>query len=192
MAFHRFGSASTPEDRWYLAGPRDVAGQALDPRLFTQGKHVDLPADLVVTKRRQGRPLDFTLADFDMPVVSRPLARLMLDAAQGCVQLIPTKVEGEEDDYFILNVTRTVPCISDAESLVMHWHASDGRPEKTGQYRMVAKPVLTTANHAGESIFRATGWEIMLLASGELASALLNSGLSGFELPLLPRANDDA
>jgi len=192
MAFHRFGSASVPEDRWYLASPHDATGEEIDPRLFTEGKPVDLPANLIVTKRRLGRPLDFTLADFDMPVVSGPLAKLLLDAAQGCVQLLPTKVEGEEDEYFILNVTRTVPCISDADSLVMHWQTTDGRPEKIGQYRMVAKPVLTAANHAGEALFRAAGWEVMLLASGKLARVLLNSGLTGLELSMLPRAASDA
>ena len=192
MAFHRFGSAVAPEDRWYLASPCDLSGEEIDPRLFTQGKPVDMPADLHIAKRRRGRPLDFTLADFDMPVVSRRMAKLLLDAAQGCVQLLPAEVEDEEDEYFILNVTRTVRCISDPDSSVMRWQAGDGRPEKVGQYRMVANPVLTAASHAGEAMFRAAGWEIMLLASNTLARVLLKSGLSGLELPLLPRAASDA
>ena len=179
-----------PEDRWYLASPRDVAGEEIDPRLFTQGKPVDVPTNLIVTKRRQGLPLDFTLADFDMPVVSGALAKLLLHAAHGCVQLLPTRVQGEEDEYFILNVTRTVPCVSDAHSLITRWQPGDGRPDKLGQYRMVAKPVLTAASHSGEALFRASGWEVMLLASDNLARVLLTSGLSGLELALLPHASD--
>ena len=192
MAFHRFGSAALSEHRWYLASPRDRSGNEVDPRLFTQGKPVDLPAVLHITKRRTGRPLDFTLADFDMPVVSASLATLLIDAAKGCIQLLPVEVEEEDDKYFILNVTRTVHCISDDESAVMRWTEGDARPEKVGQYRMVAKPVMTADNHSGEAIFRAAGWEIMLLASDDLAKILLRSGLSGLELTSLPNAASDA
>lgn len=192
MAFHRFGSATGPEDRWYLASPHNASGEEVDPRLFTEGRPIDLPANLYITKRRRGRSLDFTLADFDMPVVSAQLASLLLDFARDCIQLLPAQVEDEQGEFFILNVTRTVPCISDEHSGVMRWNQCDGRPEKVGQYRMVVNPVLTAANHSGAAMFRAAGWEIMLLASDDLARVLLNSGLSGLELATLPSVAGDA
>jgi hypothetical protein len=175
-----------------LGSPHNASGEEVDPRLFTEGRPIDLQANLHITKRQRGRSLDFTLADFDMPVVSAPLANLLLDVARDCIQLLPAQVEDEQDEFFILNVTRTVPCISDAHSGVMRWNQGDGRPEKVGQYRMVVNPVLTAASYSEETMFRAAGWQIMLLASDNLARVLLNSGLSGLELATLPTLAGDA
>lgn len=157
MAFHRFGSPAVPEDRWYLASPYNPTGEEVDARLFTEGRPVDLPTNLYITKRRCGRALDFTLADFDMPVVSAALASMLLDLARDCIQLLPAQVEDEQGELFILNVARTVPCISDAHSGVVRWSPCDGGPDKVGQYRMVVNPMLSEANHSGEAIFRAAG-----------------------------------
>jgi hypothetical protein len=192
MTFHRFGSPATPANRWYLASLRDSNGVEVDPRPFTQGKPVDCASGLTIAKRQDGYPLDFTLADFDMPVVSSSLATLLQEEAHGCIQLLPAKVEGEEHKYFVLVATCKVACISDSESAVMRWEEKDGRPEKVGDYRMIASPVLTNANHRGEAIFRARGWEIMLLATDSLARKLLASGLTGLELTQLPPVASDA
>ena len=181
-----------PEDRWYLASPHNSTGEEVDARLFTEGRPVDLATNLYITKRRDDRALDFTLADFHMPVVSAPLARLLLDFARDTIQLLPAQVEDERGEFFILNVTRTVPCISDAHSGVMRWNQCDGRPDNVGKYRMVVNPVLSSANHSGEAVFRAAGWEIMLLASDDLSRALRKSGFSGLELATLPNVAGDA
>ena len=192
MPFSRFDSPAVPTDRWYLASPRLKSGDEVDPRLFTTGRPLDWAAPLFVPLRRRGRPLDFTLADFDMPVVSAALASLLQLKAPDCFQLLPAKVEGDPGQFFVLNATRAVPCISDRHSLILRWTSEDGRPDKVGTYRMVANPVLTPSNHRGEAIFRAAGWEIMLLATETLAQALQASDFTGLKLVALPEATGDA
>jgi hypothetical protein len=191
-SFYRFGSSTKPENRWYLGAPLNLMGGDIDPRLFTQGIAVDIPDGLVIEKRRHGHPIDFTLADFDMPVVSERLSEVLLEHGKGSVQLLPATVEGEHDKYFIVNAIRAIPCISDRDCLAMRWNESDGRPEKTGSYRMVAQPVLTAANHRGEPIFRAAGWEIMLLCTEPLKVAMERFGFTGIELLRIPSATSDA
>src|SRR5262245_12919954 len=72
--------------RWYLDGLSDKKGRKLDSRDFTYGNRlglkprlkislsdeeslVEIEPPLKVSLRRQGKPLDFTYADFDMPIV---------------------------------------------------------------------------------------------------------------------------
>ena len=114
LPFSRFHSAEQPVDRWYLASPTTGHGEDVDPRLFTRGKRIDIADDLYLAKRREGKPLDFTLADFDMPVVSDRLATLLLQHAKHDIQLIPVSVHGEPSTYLILNVSASVQCIADA------------------------------------------------------------------------------
>jgi hypothetical protein len=186
LPFSRFESAQQPADRWYLASPTTSHGEYIDPRLFTQGKRIDMADGLYLAKRREGKPLDFTLADFDMPVVSDRLAALLLQHAKHHIQFIPVSVHGESSRYQILNVCANVSCIAEPETVVTRWGPDDGRPDKIGQLRMVISPVMTADEYDGQAIFRATGWQIMLLCHRGLASALISSGFSGLALSALP------
>ncbi|KQV52726.1 hypothetical protein ASC95_07855 [Pelomonas sp. Root1217] len=169
-----------------MASPTTGHGEEVDPRLFTQGKRVDIAGDLYLSKRREGKPLDFTLADFDMPVVSDRLAALLLQHAKDEIQLVPVSVHGEPSTYQILNVCAAVPCIAEPETVVTRWGPDDGRPDKIGQLRMVMSPVMSADQHGGQAIFRAEGWQIMLLCHCGLAQALISSGFSGIALSALP------
>jgi hypothetical protein len=191
-SFYRFGSSAEPEGRWYLGAPLNPMGGEIDPRQFTQGTRADTLDGLVIQKRRHGQPIDFTLADFDMPVASERLAEVLLQHVKDSVQLLPAAVHGEQGKYFIVNAVRAIPCISDKDSLVMRWNESDGRPEKTGSYRMIAEPVLTAANHRGEPIFRAAGWEVMLLCTEALRTVVERLGFTGIEFLRIPSATSDA
>src|SRR5262245_16614006 len=107
-----------PRGRWYLNGLRDSAGVRLDSRVFRYGSRVEtapqlcLPSyegerrveivpPLRVSRRREGRPLDFTLADFEVPVVTARVAELIARAGTRDIQRFPVRVDGCEDPYEI-------------------------------------------------------------------------------------------
>jgi hypothetical protein len=121
-----------------------------------------------------------------MPVVSSRLAACLLENASSDLQLVPVKVSGTDEPHYVVNVCSVVPCIAEPETKVVRWLPHDGRPEKVGTFRMMLEPVLTAELHARESIFRAKGWEIMLLCTASLKAALLHGGFTGIELVDLP------
>src|SRR6266568_3295312 len=116
------------EGRWFLNGLSDKLGRELDSRDFTYGLRldvgpplrvslsdaditVDVAAPLDVSLRRKGCSLDFTFADFDMPVVTRDVAELLADIAGNEFQRIPVTVKSSKAKYEIINVTSRIDCI---------------------------------------------------------------------------------
>ncbi len=188
--FARFESPASPADRWYLGSPKRESGDECDPRDFTVGARVDVSGMLSVPMRRQGRPLDFTLADFDMPVVSSRLAECLLKNAMADIQLVPVAIDGAAQQHYILNVCSVLQCIAEPETQVVRWQPHDGRPEKVSTIRMLVNPVLTAEHHTGQAIFRVSDWKIMLLCTSTLGAQLLSGGFSGIELLPLPYRSD--
>src|SRR5579863_243377 len=92
--------------RWHLNGLRDQMGREFDSRVFTYGNYVELSCPLMlpsykdgencevaqpvcVPLRKSGYSLDFTFADFDMPVLSERAANVLVEAVGNAVQRIP-------------------------------------------------------------------------------------------------------
>jgi len=140
--------------------------------MFTRGMPVDVTGRLTIPLRRPGTALDFTLADFDMPVVRTDLGRDLAALCGDQVQLIPADVESENEQYSILNITRALACLDDARSGVTYWTEPDGRPDKVGEYRMVLNPHVDPARIHAEHIFRIAGWKIAMIVSEEARSVL--------------------
>jgi hypothetical protein len=157
--------------RWYLKGPTRTTGEPVDPRTFTTGAPLDVTrfSDLTIPLRRRGRPLDFTLADFDMPVVRGDLAAKLEERCNGEVQVIPALIEGTPGSYKIVNFTQAVACLDVKRSGVTLWTAADGRPEKVGRYMIVAHPQVDSTRVSGQRIFRISGWENVIVVSEEIA-----------------------
>ncbi len=158
--------------RWYLKGPIARDGEAIDPRIFTCGRPVDLVGNLTIPLRRRGEPLAFTLADFDMPVIRHDIGEELASLSPNEVQIIPAKVDGVAGAYSILNVTRTVECLDEARSDVTYWADEHGRPDKIGQYMIITKLSVdpTTLDH--EHIFRVARWNVAIVISEEARQVL--------------------
>ena len=56
--------------RWYVGTIVDELGREVDPWQFTEGHPVQTQGKLKMPLRVTGRPLDFTLAGLDIPVVN--------------------------------------------------------------------------------------------------------------------------
>jgi len=177
--FYRILDDMDASDRWWLASPVDAQGRELDPRIFTEGGPVADPGARSVPLREDGAPLDFTFADFDMPVVTAELGARVAALGPGAVQRFPVRVEGADGPYEILNVTREVRCFDEAASEIQYVTEDALRPERVGKYEMVVEAVIDPALVSGECLFRVAGWEVMLVCDGGVRDALLAEGYSG-------------
>lgn len=105
---------------------------ALVPNAFLLGVPFDSPEPLRVGVRQAGEALDFTFADFGIPLIRKELADAIGEIASGDVQLIPVYVEGRPEEYRLLNVTAIADCLDAKASQVAYWTEADGVQELVG------------------------------------------------------------
>ncbi|RKH03764.1 hypothetical protein D7V97_26240 [Corallococcus sp. CA053C] len=180
--FFRLGVDVYMSGRWYLTEPRNLAGEELkDGWQFMQGRRVELREKLKFPVRYAGKPLDYTTAGAgQIPVVNEKVASVFRDLALNDVQLFSVEVEGQEQPYSLLNVTREVRCIDDAAcEEVQRYGPDDGRPERVGEYRAVSGLRIDKSKVGNARIFRLWGWHPPIIVDEEIKDALERTGIVG-------------
>jgi hypothetical protein len=184
------------EDRWFLNGVRDDSGNELDPRDFTYGvrinvgpplkvslaneeKVVETMPPVTISLRRTGRALDFTFADFDVPVVTTAVGTMLTQVAADDIQRLPVRIRPYSGGWEIINVVSCVECIDPVRSNIDWWSEVDGRPDKIGKPRMVTSLVIDPTRTRNCNILRPAGWEVALIVSVSVKDALENARVSG-------------
>lgn len=185
MTFYRIRSDLALGDAWYLKAPTDDSDNEVDARVFTECRTYDAPTSLHVSLRRPGAPVDFTFADFEMPVVSERAAETIAAFSPDALQLLPVTIEPDRHGYMILNVLTSRSCVDEKRSKFTKWTPADGRPEKVGQYRMFSDLVLDASKLEGEHIARVREWMVTLVVSEELKDALQETGTTGIVFDLV-------
>lgn len=165
--------------RWYLKSPLDPSGNEVDPRLFTQGVPVGSQPLLELPLRRNGDEVGFNFCDFDMVVTPAVLNAELETLVGTAIQRIPVMVEGRRDEFEILNICELVPCLDESRSLFTKWSDADGRPEKIGQFRMIAKLKIDPVVAECHQIFRVAGWPIALIVSEKVKNLFEARKVSG-------------
>ena len=156
--------------RWYLKGPIAADGREVDPRLFLEARQISLREPLSIPLRRAGDPLDFTLADFDMPVLRQDLARAVKHLSPDTVQLLPARIEGRAEDYSILNVTQSLRCLDESRSDVTYRTVDSDQGHRPREYKMVLNPHIDYNCTNDLDVFRIAGWEVALVVSERVKS----------------------
>lgn len=164
--------------RWFLGSPRDAQGCPLNPESFRVGRHTEVVAPLSISVRRTGEPLDFTFADFDMPVLSQRAADLFVDSPE-TTQLIPAVVDGYDGLFSVANFLHVRSVVDESRSEFLKWQEADSRPDKLGQYRQFTRLIVDPGRAAGARVFRIEGWRIALIVSEALKLALEDARVSG-------------
>jgi hypothetical protein len=174
MRYFRLSDDVHASGRWYLDDPVDPRGREVDRWQFERGLPVAIDGRLWLPLYRPGKPLDFSVtAVGGAPIVHGRVASIFAELASTDVQLVPVDIEGQTDEFFILNATRVVKCIDDkASAEVQYWKPEDGRPEKTGNYRAVHGLRIDPSKAGASKVFRPWGWLVVLLVSEELKDAL--------------------
>jgi hypothetical protein len=126
-----------------------------------------------------GRALDFTQTAFGFIVVnSRFVSVCEQLGIQHEFQLIPARVEGQAEPYFILNPLRIVKCIDEARcEEFSYWEPRHGEPERVGHYRHVSGLKIDPEKVGDASIFRPWGWTGDLIVSERVKQAIEEEGL---------------
>jgi hypothetical protein len=156
--------------RWHLADP--VSDEGCDPSDFKRGAPLNIRSTPTIEVNVPGIALDFTLTDLAVPIASHRLATAVTEVAGQDLQCIPVRV-GARDKYNILNATRLIRCLDEERSEFIKWTERDGRPDRTGSYRMVTTLVLDpTLIPRGTHIFRIYGWCICLIVSQDVLDAI--------------------
>jgi hypothetical protein len=144
---------------------------------YTGSKRLSIQVD-------DGPDFDFSLAAFDVPIVSTKLARLLERIAFREVQLIPVTIGGKTG-YFILNTLQKVSCLDEQLSVYTKWTETDGRPDRMGQYRMVSEVRLNSDKANGIHVLRIEGWDVPLVVSDKVVEEIQSSGIRGVILDRL-------
>jgi hypothetical protein len=167
--------------RWHLKGPVTLSGEEIDPRIFTAGKPVDLEGPLRIPLRRPGEPMDFTLADFGMPVLRTRFVEALAEVAPNEIQRFPAFVDGQFDSFEIVNVVQHVDCLDHQRTGVTYWTEEDGLPDLVGRLQTVVGLKVDLQRAEGHDIFRIEGWEIALVVSARIKEVLQHARGAVFE-----------
>jgi len=165
--------------RWHLAMPRDTQGVKVEDYEFWRGTPVHIKSRLRIPIEIGGKPLDYTEAGLNIPVVHVRVASMFAELAPEDVQLIPVDVEGQPDQYLILVATRLIRCIDEKASRIRLWTHEDGLPDMVGQYASVRNMRIDKAKVGSAQVFRCEGWTNSLIVSGEIKDALERMGATG-------------
>ncbi|RKH02373.1 imm11 family protein [Corallococcus carmarthensis] len=172
------------EGIWLLDTPRnDLRQEEEDPWMFTQGTRVQIEGTLTVPVEEPGKPLDFSwIAGGMTPVVHIKLANVLMEHAADEVQLIPVTIPKHPDQYVILVTTRVIRCIDEqASEGVRFWEPRHGQPWRIGEYRSVDIMRIDKSKVGDAKIFRPWGWNVALIVSEDLKTALERTGATGMD-----------
>jgi hypothetical protein len=167
--------------RWHLSAPVGTSGGEIDPWQFKKGRVLKLDGEPVFHLSRPGLPLDFSLAGFTIPLLCSQAASVFEKlGVHEEIQLIPARVEGQAQGYFILNPLKVIRCIDDARcEEVEVWGPEDGAPDRIGEYQNVVGLKIDTTRVAGANIFRPWGWTGVLIVSERVKLAMEEEDLVG-------------
>lgn len=144
------------ENRWFLKSLNLVDENEISVWDFISTEKVEIPENkkLIMSIRNEGRPLDFTFADFEVIIVNEKVAYFLDD--DEC-QLIPVEIEGIENthSYFVAILLNNIDCVDESKSIFEKWQADDPiRPDLTGQYKSIYKLVINRSKISKKKIFR--------------------------------------
>lgn len=166
------------ENRWFLGSPTDREGRSIEPDLFTGGREVRGPVEpFQISVRRRGVPLDWTFADFDMPVVRTSVLNVLRSLSTR-VQSFSAAAESETSLH-LLNLLDIRDCVDESRSEFVKWRREDGRPDRTGQYRQISRLRVSPDRSLGSPLFRLQGWAIAIIAAESVRREFERHAVSG-------------
>jgi len=143
------------DDQWFLGDPFDKYGNEISGWHFTLGKEYasHLPFPVSIKIEQEGRMLPVCFGGLNVPYVSQPIKRAILESCTNKIQFIPVTVEKTEFRYYIMNVLNVFSAISKSSSIDYYTEAE--WPEKSGKPKYVRELILDKEKiPKNEKIFR--------------------------------------
>lgn len=164
--------------RWFLSDVRDRDGRDLWG-VFIEGKRVRVKAPVQISFNEyaeRGDPIDYSeLSEDPFPIVHVRVAEVFAELAPSDVQIIPAEIEGQLEQFCVINVTRLVKCIDDQRSKEVQYYTPDCEEvfrDRVGRYRSVYEMRIDPTKVHGEKIFRPWGWTVVTVVAEEIKHAL--------------------
>jgi Immunity protein family (Imm11) len=171
--------------RWFLVNPVDGQGRNLHD-LLMDGRRLDVkgPIRLQYSKHApRGMPVDYSeLAADIVPVVHARVATNLVQIAPDDIQAFPVEIEGQPDQFFIINVTKVVKCIDDERSKEVRLYTQNSDEvfrHLIGEYESVIGMRIDPTKVTNARIFRPWGWPVAIIVAEEIKQALERIGTGG-------------
>ena len=149
----------------------DARGRPVDIWHFFRGEtYTGEPVPVVNVP--EDRQYEILFDAFMIPLVSRSLAGLLLDAAREDVQLVPTT----NPAYWILNVLKVHDAIDRNRSRFTSYPADYSRVDLAGKPEMFTKVVLSR-DRISASIFRLVDWSMAIVVSESVCKRVTDAAL---------------
>jgi hypothetical protein len=159
---------------WFIAVPK--GGVPIDIWACQRVANAD-PIPFQIYK--DGSRVDFNEASHAIIVTSRRLAELLERLAPADIQIIPASIEGDDEQWFVVNVLARVDCIDHERSKITYY--SDSHPESAGKPRGVLKLVLDADRIWNHHIFHPKDWEVVTVVSDTVKRAMEEMGTTGVD-----------
>ncbi len=164
---------------WHLDVPIEKSGKEIDDVWApTAGRRLDEKSfhGLTVPIQYEGTPLDFTLAAFNIPIVTKSLGDGLAKICPDDIQLIPVKVAKQRKKYYFLVTTKIVSCFDFEGS---EWDGDEDNPKNVAgvwdlkiDTKKIRKPV---------QLFRIREWKIPIIINDVIRSYFDRKSFSGLE-----------
>jgi hypothetical protein len=181
--FYELRDDMTRADRWFLSGLVDQSGYEIDPRIFTYAERLDIKPPFRLSQEIEGEPLDFTLSDFDLPVLRREFAEKLQELAPNDIQRFPVLIDGTHDQYDIINVLSLVRCLDHQRSELTYSSEEDSEPDEVGEVEMVVRLRIHQDQVGSHHVFRIREWQVPLIVS-EAVKTILTSAVGPILTPV--------
>ena len=171
-----------PKDRWFLKSLNTVDENKISIWKFLSPARVKLPETekLKISVREDGKPLDFTFADFEVLVVNEKVAFFLSE--EEC-QLIPVEVGGTRNkhSYFIAVLLNSVDCLDEDRSIFEKWSSNDPiRPDLAGEYKGIYKLFVDPDKiMPSNTIFRLGKSDNIIIINEKLKRQFESNGITG-------------
>lgn len=174
MKYYRLDVNPLDEDARFIDVEHlDSSGNWHDVWMFSKGRRVDqVPFSFVVSNAGAAR--DFTIASFNIPVVSIDFKCALEQLLKDDIQFVPIKV-GNETAY-CLNVLSRRSAIDHGSSLLDIGKEDSLSP---GKIRAYFKLVIDSQKAGTSNCFRLNEFTIPIIASGALINACNSAQLTG-------------
>ncbi|MFP2905463.1 imm11 family protein [Pyxidicoccus sp. 3LFB2] len=158
--------------------------------MFADGRVLPDPGPIKARVRSQGIRRTFMFAGVErVPVVSEAVANAFRTLAPGDVQTFPVAVEGESEQFFIVNAIKVIDCIDEASCEDLHpYDEDDPEPERKGAYRWIYGLQIDPAKTEGARVFRLKRFKTALIVSEEIKTALERVGNLGVSFECVTEA----
>lgn len=173
------------EKNWELALPWLLSdGDWRDVWAFTRCQSYENTDLLIFDVSSDGIPVDFNLANFNIPVVSKRLGDLLFDIAPKQIQRIPVAI-GSDRNWEILNLLSEVDCLDHSRSTIDYFSTDlkdasvQKHPDMAGKPRGIRTLCIDAERTKGHEIFRITDWTVPIVVSESIKLAIEGSGFSG-------------